>query len=153
MESISVLTWTLNLENTSGFVFPLNICSRTNHLKHSASISGCRFLTFCIHHVHVWRANHLLLYQMFIGPPTQYPKSRAWCKTIVSPYIKWGSYNSFAPSPWNTMFKDSANTIPQLSVPVIDFLHSTVSMLHGPSPCYRCLWTRPIQYPSSVFRL
>jgi len=25
--------------------------------------------------------------------------SRAWCKTIVTPYIKWGSYNSFAPSP------------------------------------------------------
>jgi len=24
---------------------------------------------------------------------------RAWCKTIVTPYIKWGSYNSFAPSP------------------------------------------------------
>jgi len=25
--------------------------------------------------------------------------SRAWCKTIVTPYIKGGSYNSFAPSP------------------------------------------------------
>jgi len=25
--------------------------------------------------------------------------SRAWCKTIVTSYIKWGSYNSFAPSP------------------------------------------------------
>jgi len=25
--------------------------------------------------------------------------SRAWCKTIVTPYITWGSYNSFAPSP------------------------------------------------------
>ena len=26
--------------------------------------------------------------------------TRAWCKTIVTPYIKWGSYNSFAPIPW-----------------------------------------------------
>jgi len=25
--------------------------------------------------------------------------SRAWCKPIVTSYIKWGSYNSFAPSP------------------------------------------------------
>jgi len=25
--------------------------------------------------------------------------SRAWCKTIVTLYIKWGSYNSFVPSP------------------------------------------------------
>jgi len=25
--------------------------------------------------------------------------SRAWYKPIVTPYIKWGSYNSFAPSP------------------------------------------------------
>ena len=24
---------------------------------------------------------------------------RAWCKTIVTSCIKWGSYNSFAPSP------------------------------------------------------
>jgi len=24
---------------------------------------------------------------------------RAWCKTIVTSYIKWGIYNSFAPSP------------------------------------------------------
>jgi len=24
---------------------------------------------------------------------------RAWCKTIVTSYIKWGSYNSFAPCP------------------------------------------------------
>ena len=34
--------------------------------------------------------------------------SRAWCKTIVTPYIKWGSYNSFAPSPrcalWDIIF-------------------------------------------------
>jgi len=25
--------------------------------------------------------------------------SMAWCKTIVTPYIKWGSYNCFVPSP------------------------------------------------------
>ena len=31
-----------------------------------------------------------------------YCKSRAWYKTIVTPYIKWGSYNSFEPSPRNT---------------------------------------------------
>jgi len=30
--------------------------------------------------------------------PTKH-NSRAWCKTIVTSYIKWGSYNSFAPSP------------------------------------------------------
>jgi len=29
--------------------------------------------------------------------------SRAWCKTIVTPYIKWGSYNNFAPSPRYTV--------------------------------------------------
>jgi len=25
--------------------------------------------------------------------------ARAWCKTIVTPYIKWGSYNSFCTKP------------------------------------------------------
>ena len=30
--------------------------------------------------------------------------SRAWCKTIVTSYIKWGSYNSFAPSPRHAFF-------------------------------------------------
>ena len=30
---------------------------------------------------------------------TEESNSRAWCKTIVTPYIKWGSNNSFAPSP------------------------------------------------------
>ena len=28
-----------------------------------------------------------------------YTMSRAWCKTIVTSYIKWGSYNSFASRP------------------------------------------------------
>jgi len=31
--------------------------------------------------------------------------SRAWCKTIVTSYIKWGSYNSFAPSPRYTIYR------------------------------------------------
>jgi len=68
-------------------------------------------------------------------------------------FLTFHCVNASRSHPVLQMFKDSANTIPQLSVQVIDFLHSTVSMLHGPSPCYRCLRTRPIQYPSSVFRL
>jgi len=31
--------------------------------------------------------------------------SRAWCKTIVTSYINWGSYHSFAPSPRYTLMK------------------------------------------------
>jgi len=35
-------------------------------------------------------------------------KSSVWCKTIVSFNVKWGSYNSFDPNPWNErMFNQS----------------------------------------------
>ena len=44
--------------------------------------------------------------------------SRAWCKTIVTSYIKWGSYNSFALSPrysfWPSFLKSSQNGKSQL---------------------------------------
>jgi len=40
-----------------------------------------------------------VLYTIHIGQTPSTDIRRAWCKTIVTPYIKWGSYNSFAPSP------------------------------------------------------
>ena len=41
-------------------------------------------------------------------------KSRACCKTIVTSYTKWGSYNSFAPGPQNvlcTVFWNVSNAV------------------------------------------